>query len=110
MPHPLTAAGGLPCVHKRPRYCASAGNRNDAHRKMGPEQISAALEHRSRFLHLPSSPWHARSLPQVLGHRFAAGMDMELSIDAFDMRSNGINADRERGSDFLVRHPPGEMV
>src|ERR1035437_5410914 len=66
--------------------------------------VSQTLAHRSAIQ-------QARSLlPQVLGHSFAAGMDVELAVDALDMRPNGVDADRERRSYFLVWNAPRKMV
>lgn len=47
---------------------------------------------------------------KILGNSFAAGMDVEFAVNAFDVHSNGIDADGEDVRDFFVRNALGEAI
>src|SRR5439155_5063282 len=47
---------------------------------------------------------------QILGHGFAAGMDVQLPVDAFDVHPDGVNAQRKDVRDFLVGDALGQVI
>ena len=49
-------------------------------------------------------------LCQILGDGFAAGVDVEFAVNAFDVHSDGIDADGEDVGDFFVGNSLGEAI
>jgi hypothetical protein len=49
-------------------------------------------------------------LGQIFGDGFAAGVDVEFAVDAFDVHADRINADREDVGDFFVGNALGKAV
>ena len=51
-----------------------------------------------------------RLLRQIFGDGFAAGVDVEFAVNAFDVHSDGIDADGEDVGDFLVGNALGKAI
>lgn len=92
---------------------------NTGHRRGGsrcyPHGVALAPNRSSRKLvlcrnRLKPGLHTRRLLGKVLRDGFAAGMDVEFAVNAFDVHADGVDADREDVGDFFVGNALGEAV